>query len=297
MDYFNENLRYLLWDRDHERSQSVDPGQRFDTWSMRLNAWIGDASRARALLLGESPSDGEVDRLHEVTGRDEETLRHGRLAVERSILTENICFLLATVERGQMAALAERIGVNQSTIQRWRTGSKPGADKQSAILAEFGLPANYELSRDALFLSLDPIGLRQKRDWLKQKIDQLDANELNEVFSCTTQAIWRQEMKLVDCGTSGTDDGDVVASWSDLDLGPPWTEVIEALAPNTTPRDVQKKAFSELRILEQRKNLIVGRANEWWQESRWYAVVARCGTAWWQSRLAGAAKSTCQREG
>ncbi len=45
-------------------------------------------------------------------------------------------------------------------------------------------------------------------------------------------------MKLIDCGTSGTDGGDVVASWSDLDLGPPWAEIIEVLAPNTTPRAV-----------------------------------------------------------
>jgi len=62
-------------------------------------------------------------------------------------------------------------------------------------------------------------------------------------------------MKLIDCGTSGTDSGDVVASWSDLDLGPPWSEVIELLAPK--PRAIQRKAFAETRVLEQRKNLIV----------------------------------------
>jgi len=182
MDFFNENLRCLLWEKDDERSRFVAPSQRIDVWLRRLNTWIGDEARAKALLLGESPQADELSCLAQVSGRDEETLRNGRLAADRNILTQNLCFLFGTVEHGQMSAVAERLGVNQSTIQRWRSGTKPGVDKRSAILAEFGLPATCDLDDEALFLSLAPIGLRQKQDWLKRRIDELDTHELNELF-------------------------------------------------------------------------------------------------------------------
>jgi len=64
-------------------------------------------------------------------------------------------------------------------------------------------------------------------------------------------------MKLIDCGTSGDTSNSAAVSWSELDLGAPWPELIDILAPNTTPRDVQREALADLRVLDQRKNLIV----------------------------------------
>jgi len=182
MDYFNENIRYLLCKKDEDRSRAVDPATRLASWSKRLETWIGDAGRSRILLFGGPPSDREIARLTEISGRDVETLRNGRLADECSILTENISFLFATVEHGQMSAVAERLGVNQSTIQRWRSGSKPAANKQSKIAEEFGLPPSIDLNDNTLFLSLDPISLRQKREWLKARVEELDQHELTELF-------------------------------------------------------------------------------------------------------------------
>jgi superfamily II DNA/RNA helicase len=47
------------------------------------------------------------------------------------------------------------------------------------------------------------------------------------------------------------------AAWDDLALDPVWRRVVAVLAPDADPRPVQAAALSELRLLEQRRNIIV----------------------------------------
>ncbi len=64
-------------------------------------------------------------------------------------------------------------------------------------------------------------------------------------------------MKVIDCGTSGSEAPAEPAGWDDLGLDPAWRRVVHVLNPDGGPRPVQVIALSELRLLEGRRNLIV----------------------------------------
>jgi superfamily II DNA/RNA helicase len=64
-------------------------------------------------------------------------------------------------------------------------------------------------------------------------------------------------MRRLDAGISAPDTPAPAGTWRDLDLPAPWSQVVEALNPGPTPRPAQATALGELRVLEQRRNLIV----------------------------------------
>src|SRR5277367_5431731 len=64
-------------------------------------------------------------------------------------------------------------------------------------------------------------------------------------------------MTRIDCGISGSLTIDSAPSWNDFDLAAPWCDVIHVLAPGRGPKPVQTAALKDLRLFQQRRNLIV----------------------------------------
>jgi len=64
-------------------------------------------------------------------------------------------------------------------------------------------------------------------------------------------------MRTISCGTSGTFLQTSNFSWQELNLDPPWLDVINLLSPSSSPRPVQALAFGEQNILESCRNLII----------------------------------------
>jgi superfamily II DNA/RNA helicase len=64
-------------------------------------------------------------------------------------------------------------------------------------------------------------------------------------------------MELIDCGTSGTTRDVPTVSWDSLELPDGWTKSLRLLSGSDGPRPVQLEAFSRLRLLENRRNLLV----------------------------------------
>ena len=80
---------------------------------------------------------------------------------------------------GEKKRFAEKIGVDATTISRWRKGAqKPTGKKITAILDYFNLPESTDLSREPLFLTNMPIGEAETKQWLHEKIDDLDGETL-----------------------------------------------------------------------------------------------------------------------
>ena len=78
--------------------------------------------------------------------------------------------------------MAESLGVDQTTISRWRNGTQcPARKKIQAILDYFNLPGTIDLKNDFLFLSTVPIGEAEVKAWLKNKIEVLDSERLREL--------------------------------------------------------------------------------------------------------------------
>jgi superfamily II DNA/RNA helicase len=65
-------------------------------------------------------------------------------------------------------------------------------------------------------------------------------------------------MKTIELSTIGEDaeKGDVT-TWHDLNVGKPWTSVVEVLAPGSIPTDAQVKAIRDGGLLSSRRNLLI----------------------------------------
>ena len=99
------------------------------------------------------------------------------------ILEENLTYLFESLEHGDQKQLAKRVGADRNTVSRWVTGKQhPRRSYYAGLCHYFGLGSNTDLTTDAVFLSLDPIGIRGRKDWLQARIDEMDPAELQDLF-------------------------------------------------------------------------------------------------------------------
>lgn len=174
---FRRNVRYLLW--QHRVPQ--------DRWADHLASWAGTGrERATELLEGQGPTESELLSIAAAASEDSaelvdvDLLRRDRV----DLLRQNIVHLLSTMDPRSRRRLAGTIGVNQSTVHRWAKGERKPRDREDVrrLHSALGLPAAADLTKDALFLETIPADVARRRDWLKLRVDQLDAQTLNELF-------------------------------------------------------------------------------------------------------------------
>jgi len=172
-----ENFRYLLW-----RESPTDKG----SWEAIATKWIGPEAAMRLLqhdIGWIKDVSALAETLAEATGREMEDLVYKSLVDQENILQQNIDCLFAGLDHGQRNEFAKSLGVDVSTISRWRRGKlKPSADRIRALHSCFGLSHDVDLQSTPLFLSPFPVSQSQRRDWLKRRIDELTLLELNELF-------------------------------------------------------------------------------------------------------------------
>lgn|SRR5262249_52726099 len=175
-DYVSENLRYLLWRRGVDRKR----------WVEHLAHWVHcDLHRAGELLRKGNLQPSEAGTLSRATGYSEEDVRFARLVEEAraKILVENLRYLVRSLERGQKKALASHLRVHATTISRWCSGTqRPERPSLNGLLRYFGLPSGTDLTSQPVFLSLSPISVTARKEWLRAQVDRLDAETLSELF-------------------------------------------------------------------------------------------------------------------
>lgn len=174
----SENLRFLLWEKEIDRTR----------WSQQLAVWVAcTPERAEALLHGQTLTSSEQETLANKLGISEEDLQFRSLVEERGIdiLYENIRFLLDSLKHGQQKEMAERIGVSPTTVSRWvslQSTQRPQPAKREALRNYFGLATWIDLEKTPLFLALLPIGAKQQKEWLYDHIEQLKPDTLAQLF-------------------------------------------------------------------------------------------------------------------
>ncbi len=73
---------------------------------------------------------------------------------------------------------------SRSTVSGWLSGkARPETKNLTALCRYFGLPAGTDLEAEPLFLSPLPLGESQRKRWLHERIDQMDAAALQDIFS------------------------------------------------------------------------------------------------------------------
>src|SRR5438309_88093 len=151
MQQITTNLCYLLW-RDGRPRQE---------WATRLAQWAGcDTTHAEALLRDTNLLPDEIRRIAGACGVSEEDLAFANLLEEAGVsaLSENVKYLVESLEHGGKARLATLLAVDPSTISRWRSGSLlPRSAHVKALHEYFQLPASVDLHTEPIFLWPQPL--------------------------------------------------------------------------------------------------------------------------------------------
>ena len=177
MDNMAANLRVLLWKKGFDRRK----------WLEQVAAWIGgDFRRAGDILRGAKVRRDEQDRLAKglgVSARDLAGKNYLKVH-DVNVLLENLRHLINGLERGKKKSFAAAISVHQTTVSGWLSGkSRPENRNLIAVCRYFGLPAGTDLEAEPLFLSPLPLGESQRKRWLHERIDGMDAAALQDIFS------------------------------------------------------------------------------------------------------------------
>lgn len=177
MDNTSTNLRFLLWKRNPDRR----------TWPDLAAEWVEcDTPRAEELVRGDRLRKDEISRLAKYAGVSARDLVRENLlsnAKDVDILRENLLCLVDGLERGEKRTFAAAVGVHQTTVPAWLSG-KQRAERTNvyAVVKYFRLPAGTDLETEPLFLSPLPASEVSRKRWLKEKIDELDAARLQDLF-------------------------------------------------------------------------------------------------------------------
>jgi len=179
------NVRFLLWKKGVARAE----------WVSKLAALLGWTEvAAESFLTGESAvlGDKELKALVRYAGVSEADITSKDLLVAASldIFHENVSFLIDLLPHGEKKRFAEKLGVDATTISRWKNGAQnPTKRKLTAILRYFGLQNETDLSSLPVFLSAGPVGTVETRYWLHVRIDRLDAVILQGLFPALARLV------------------------------------------------------------------------------------------------------------
>jgi len=189
MNYLSQNLKYLLLEKGIERND----------WIKTLASSLGrDERRARGILEGQAGTlnQGEMEALAHFARMD-----FGKLASENlieirkvDVFALNLSFLLERLPHGKKKHLAENLGVDQTTISRWGSGTqRPTKQKIRALADYFSLPKTIDLEKEPIFLSTMPIGEAETKQWLKERIDELDRETLRDLVPALIKLLEHQK--------------------------------------------------------------------------------------------------------
>jgi len=183
--FFAENLLFLVWQSGVSR----------EAWITRVAQYTGtSAQRVAGLLVGDKPTAKEIARASRATDMPDTDLLYDRLASRADIIGENMNCLLNTLDHGGQKRLAASVGVKAMAVTTWRKGTTPRARTLEQVKEFFGLPRAIDLHNDCLFLSLEPIGVFQKRAWVKEQISVMNEHELNDLFPALKRLLSNEKL-------------------------------------------------------------------------------------------------------
>jgi hypothetical protein len=181
MSNIAENLRVLVWffykDRDYDKTKALS--------QLALRTGISEDRLYLFLTGGEVPSGHEVDILSDVF-----KVNHTELYYEDllsiyciNVLAENIRYLFKQLPRGGKKEFATWADTHESTVARWISGETvPGKENQQKIKEYFKLEPDEDLVNRPLFLSLEPVGMLEKRKACQKLLDELSPEEFARLY-------------------------------------------------------------------------------------------------------------------
>lgn len=90
--------------------------------------------------------------------------------------------MFRTAPPGAKKQIAETAEVHPSTISRWLKGQVPERSARIAIRDYFGLSLADDLIEIPLFLRLEPVTVAEKREWVRQRLQDMQTVEFSGLW-------------------------------------------------------------------------------------------------------------------
>ena len=189
MSILADNLKVLLWQSKGAYSQR-SYGEYVETVALRCGM---TPDHFRSILRDkERVTDQELaairlffsDYSENLSGLQYDYLFSSLVEHSKEdILEKNLQYLFSTLEHGENTEFVEEIGVNPSTLTRWKQGkTKPDKYALSQIAKYFGIKDVDDLRTQFLFLELEPVSTQQKKQQCKKMIDEMDKDAFEAIF-------------------------------------------------------------------------------------------------------------------
>lgn len=172
----NLNIRYLAWKEDANPEKWIG--------ILRRKASLTE-KEAKMILAGLQMTNEIRKAIIEGFNIDGDELGTARLfgLPNNEILKENIRYLIDSLPKGEKQKLAKTADVTKETVSRWAKCDKPPTSKNlSKITQYFKIERGESIDSVPLFLSLRPTGHFAQREWLKNQVTSLPAEELSRLF-------------------------------------------------------------------------------------------------------------------
>ena len=171
----NLNVRYLAWTINKKSHSWVNV--------LKKKAGIPE-TRARAILRGAPLTNSE--RIAIAEGFSvvlDDLVSDGLFGFHGpELYRENIKFLVCQLPHGEGQKMAQYIPVTKKTVSEWKKTGITAKAKPSKILQYLGLDMGIDLYNIPLFLSLDPIGKFEIKNWIIDHLNNISSDELIRLF-------------------------------------------------------------------------------------------------------------------
>ncbi len=178
------NLRYLLWKKDIPQ----------DNWVKKIVECLNSDNyqRAEKILRELKPSVQELENIKKNIPLTEDEymglmnidlIELAKVEQDLDVWQENFLFLLEKISSGEKGKFTAYINADISNFSKWKKKTqKPARNKQTIVKKYFNLSSDINLEQDLLFLSLDPISIEEKRQWICNSVNNLNSNTIQELF-------------------------------------------------------------------------------------------------------------------
>jgi transcriptional regulator with XRE-family HTH domain len=177
LSQFAMNLRWMM------RAKDSDPSR----WAgelTKLSRFFFKDDRSWAMLLGQKAEPADVAVIAEQSGRDVEELQSVPLyGGKDQIRRENLRCLLDALPQGQSKVVAKKLGVSESQVSRWKSGTGiPRIKNIRNLLKLHGIDPDIDLEKIPLFLSIEPVSAYTQKQWVLDRIQDMPSDEVAKIF-------------------------------------------------------------------------------------------------------------------
>jgi hypothetical protein len=94
----------------------------------------------------------------------------------------NVQSLLQSLNRGEHTLMAKSVGVDLTTISKWKRGVRPREEHLQKIQEYFHTPSYISLTKDLIYLELDPVTLTARKEYLIKLVNNVSSEMIERHY-------------------------------------------------------------------------------------------------------------------